>query len=193
MGPFVLTPLHTIVRKALSHGHASARHPDLTIALVLLLATPMTCSFASAAPTQEDVFRSIQNNVNEPASGAGAMPFLMAAAAVIILLAVFTQRRNRAFSPKAANHQGKLLKEVLKTVPLRSAEVKQLKLLLESSREEPRPTNPLTLVLCPTLLTRFMRTAPPKADRNVLEQLARKTGAVLETTDPAGPTVSPRR
>ena len=46
----------------------------------------------------------------------------MAGAAVIILLALFTQRRKREFATKALNHQGKLLKEVLKTVPLRSAE-----------------------------------------------------------------------
>ncbi len=90
--------------------------------------------FFLAAPTQEDVFRSIQTSVDEPSSGGRLLPFLMAGAAVIILLAVFTQRRKREFAPKALNHQGKLLKEVLKSVPLRSAEVKQLKLLAESNR-----------------------------------------------------------
>jgi len=138
--------------------------------------------FFLAAPTQEDVFRSIQNSVDEPSSSGKVLPFLMAGAAVIILLALFTQRRNREFSPKPLNHQGKLLKEVLKTVPLRSAEVKQLKMLAESNRGAVTgPISPLTLLLCPSLLATSIRNRPLKGDPKVLAQLAKRVGIIVES------------
>jgi hypothetical protein len=135
-----------------------------------------------SAPTQEDVFKSIKNSVDEPSSSGRVLPFLMAGAAVIILLAVFTQRRKREFSPKALNHQGKLLKEVLKTVPLRSAEVKQLKLLAESNRGAVTgPISPLTLLLCPSLFAQSLRNRPLKTNSKALAQLAKRVGVAMES------------
>ncbi len=141
------------------------------------------------SPTQEDVFRSIQNSVDEPSSSGKVLPFLMAGAAVIILLALFTQRRNREFSPKPLNHQGKLLKEVLRIVPLRSAEVKQLKLLAETNRGSVTgPISPLTLLLCPSLLARSIRNRPVKGDPKALAQLAKRVGIIVESRKkPAAP------
>ena len=84
-----------------------------------------------ATPTQEEVFKSIQNNVNQSSDSGRIIPYLMAAGAVVILVALFSQRRKREFNPRAMNHQGKLMKEVLRAVPLRLVEMKQLKLLCE--------------------------------------------------------------
>jgi len=135
-----------------------------------------------ATPTQEDVFKSIKTSVDEPSSSGKVLPFLMAGAAVIIVLALFTQRRKREFSPKALNHQGKLLKEVLKTVPLRSAEVKQLKLLAESNRTAVTgPVSPLTLLICPSLFVRSLRNRAVKTDSRALAQLAKRVGIVIES------------
>jgi hypothetical protein len=137
---------------------------------------------ALATPTQEDVFKSIQTSVDEPSSSGKVLPFLMAGAAVIILLALFTQRRKREFAPKALNHQGKLLKEVLRIVPLRSAEVKQLKLLAESNRTAVTgPVSPLTLLLCPSLFARSLRNRAVKIDSKALAHLAKRVGVAIES------------
>ena len=60
-------------------------------------------------------------------------------------------RRRR--TPKALNHHGKLLKELAAAVSLKPAEVKQLKLLAD----EQKLSNPLTLILCPSILAKAVK------------------------------------
>lgn len=147
---------------------------------VALVSTP-----ASAAPTQEDVFRSISQNVNESSGGGKLLAVVAAGVAVVLLLAVLLQQRQqRATSPKSVQHPGRLLKEVMKVVPLKPVELKQLKLLVERKRDddednpgEVRVESPLTLILCPSVLVRAMRNPPAKVDRKVIAQIARKLGA----------------
>jgi hypothetical protein len=140
-------------------------------------------ALASAAPTQEDVLRSISQNVNESSGGGKLLAVLAGGAAIILLLAVLQQRQQREARPKSVEHPGRLLKEVMKTVPLKPAELKQLKLLVERKRDEEgepggvKVENPLTLILCPSVLVRAMRNPPAKVDRKVIAQLARKLGA----------------
>jgi len=140
-------------------------------------------AFLSAAPTQEDVLRSISENVNESSGGGKLLAVVAGGVAIILLLAVLQQRQQRVAQPKSVQHPGKLLKEVMKTVPLKPAELKQLKLLVERKRGEEDGAgeasveNPLTLILCPSVLVRAMRNPPPKVDRKVIAQLARKLGA----------------
>jgi hypothetical protein len=80
----------------------------------------------------------------------------------------------------------------MKTVPLKPAELKQLKLLVERKRAEEDGAgeasveNPLTLILCPSVLVRAMRNPPPKVDRKVIAQLARKLGAQAQGTSTRG-------
>ena len=51
--------------------------------------------------------------------------------------------------PKALNHSGKLVKEISKTMNLKPAEIKQLKVLADGQDVG----KPLVLLLCPSLLS----------------------------------------
>ena len=111
------------------------------------------------------------------------MPFLLAGAGLVILLAVVSQRRKGVARPRAMNHHGKLVKEVMKAVPLRPAELRQLKVLVEDVGGSAPPTSPLTLVLCPSLLAKSIRSRQArraKLDRKVVSRLARKVGVTRE-------------
>jgi hypothetical protein len=133
-----------------------------------------------AEPTQEDVFRSIGQNVGEQRDSGRVLGILAGIAGVVVLLVVVGQRRGGDARPKALHHHGKLMKEVLRTVPLKPAELKQLKLLLQESRARggnaPVPESPLTLVLCPSVLLKAAQTRSEKVNRKVVAGLAKKLG-----------------
>src|SRR5438552_7593297 len=95
-----------------------------------------------AAPSQEDVFRSIKDNVGESTDPRKLIAFLIGAVAVITLLTVFSHWRKREAAPKALNHQGKLLKELAAAISLRQPELKQLKMLAD----EQNVLSPMTLI-----------------------------------------------
>jgi hypothetical protein len=69
-------------------------------------------------------------------------------------------------------------------VPLKPKEIKQLKLLCEASRRrqeedgarEEGVENPLTLILCPSVLARTLKDRPANVDRAVVAGLVRKMG-----------------
>ena len=139
--------------------------------LVAAAATPR------AAPTQEDVFRSIQDNVGgTPMDTSKLLPFALAAVGLVLLLIVASQRRKRVVAPRALNHQGKLLREVLKTVPLRGKEVKQLKAIAEHADGGQPLASPLTLLLCPSVMAKTIQSKRFKVDRRALASVARKAG-----------------
>ena len=130
--------------------------------------------FATAAAAQlrqEDVFKSISENV----SGRGdPTPFYAVAAigvGIVLVLVIVNAIMKRQARPKAVNHQGKLIKEMLRRVPLKSAEVKQLRTLAAEQGCE----SPLTLVLCPSLLAKGLSNTA-KADKRVVMGVARKMG-----------------
>jgi hypothetical protein len=161
------------VSRFIPHVLRSTYHAAFPI-LVLLL----SCAVASAKPTQQDVFKSIQDNVNE-SSDAGVKPILLicAGAGVLGLLALFGRRQTRQATPKPLNHPGKLLKEIMKAVPLKPAELKQLKVVVEESAAgsgEPMQS-PLVLVLCPSVLAKVVQARTTRADRRVLGQVLKKT------------------
>src|SRR5438552_14098300 len=103
-------------------------HPSSLLGIILHPSSLL--GILAAGPTQEEVFKSIQDNVGEPVDLSKFLPFLAAAAGLIVLVAAITQWRKRDVRPKTLNHQGKLLKEILKSLPLKPAELKQLKQLL---------------------------------------------------------------
>ena len=130
--------------------------------------------FATAAAAQlrqEDVFKSISDNV----SGSGdPTPFYAVAligAGIVLVLSVANYFMKRQARPRAVNHRGKLVKEVLRRVPLRNVEVKQLKVMAA----EQGCDSPLTLVLCPSLLAKGIQETA-KADKRVALGVARKMG-----------------
>lgn len=144
----------------------------LLLLLPLLPAAPLL-----ATPSQSDVFRSIQENVDESqGSGGQILPWLSAGAGVILLLAIFSRRQTRQAAAKPLNNRGRLLKELLRILPLKPREVKQLKILAEETLlEEDRPLcSPLVLVLCPSILAKALKEKTTKADAQVLREVKSK-------------------
>lgn len=108
----------------------------------------LSSSVSSAAPTQEQVLRSINQSVGETVDPTKALAVLFCVLAVVIVIVLLSHRRQRVIVPKVLNHPGKLLKEVARGINLRPAQVRQLK----SAAEELEIDNPLVLLLCPSLL-----------------------------------------
>ena len=117
--------------------------PGLLVSLSLLLLCAIS-SVTDAAPTQNDVFKSIQDNVSHPTdlNSTPVILLVLGGALVMALLVYFSRREQKvASAPTTLNHPGKLAREVLKSVPLKPAEMKQLKLLADSIESETRMTN----------------------------------------------------
>jgi hypothetical protein len=138
------------------------------------LCTGLIAAAVRAAPTQEDVFKSISDNMSEKSDSGQFLAVLASIAAVAILIAVFSKRRERVVVPRALNHQGKLLKEVVRATSLRPAEIRLLKSLGESQSLD----NSLVMLLCPSVLEKALREKHGKLERKVAIQLARKAGLV---------------
>ena len=124
----------------------------LAFVLVLLLAfdTARAQENTSKRLTQEQVFGSIRENVGGKTDSGKFLGFAAIVVAVVILIALLSQRQRRAVSPKPLNSQSKLLREILQSVPLKSGDVKRLKAMAEKREIE----SPLTLLLCPSVLGR---------------------------------------
>ncbi len=119
-----------------------------------------SCCPSLLAATQEEVFRSIEQSVSgEPVDSAKMLGVILFVAATAIVVLVIAQRRaakNDPTGPKVLNHNGKLLKEISRGIDLSALEMRQLRQLTDQLRtaSAPAPTNPLTLLLCPSLLKR---------------------------------------
>jgi hypothetical protein len=125
----------------------------------------------AAVLKQSDVFKSISDNV-----GGETDPKLfyiagLAAAGLVLLLVVINSFKKRQAKPRAVNHQGKLLKEMLKKVSLKKGEVKHLKIMAA----EQGCATPLTLLLCPSILAKGIN-SKGKADKRVIMGVAKKIG-----------------
>ena len=108
---------------------------------------------ALAKPTQEDVFKSINENVGSSVDGTKVLAIMAAAAGIVIILVLFNRRQTREAVPTALNHQGKLLRELMKSAGLKPAEARQLKALVELAEAEGEPIeSPVTLLLCPSVM-----------------------------------------
>lgn len=98
------------------------------------------------------------------------MALIFGTAGVIILLVLFSHRRKRDVSPRSLNHQGKLLKEIVKRINLKPGEMRQLKALAD----EQSVSSPLTLLLCPSILSKALKHQSGKVDPRVIAQVSRK-------------------
>src|SRR3954468_11659616 len=158
-------------------GEVMKMHAILLASAFWLLASLLLSSTALAQPTQEEVFKSIGDNVNESADSARALGVIAAVAGLVILLVVVGQRHKRSPGPRAVNHQGKLLKEGRKNVPLKAPEGKKIKALALDLRPHGRDEklqSPLTPLLCPTLLGEAARQSRGKADLPVVAGLVKR-------------------
>lgn len=131
----------------------------------------LLASSVFAAPTNEQFFQSVRENIDKPVDSTRFIAVLLVVIGVVLLLALFGRKKEeRAARPKVLNHPGKLLKEVVSAVHLKPAELKQLKLLSEGQNV----SSPLTLLLCPSVFAKAVRAKTSKVDRRVLAQLAKK-------------------
>jgi hypothetical protein len=145
-----------------------------TIYAIVGLSLGLIASTLHANPTQEDVFKSISDNMSEKSDSGQFLAIMAAIAGGAILIAVFSKRKERVNTPKVLNHQGKLLKEVLRTTSLKPAEARLLKSLGESQSLD----NGLVMLLCPSVLEKALREKNGKVERKVAMQLARKLGLI---------------
>jgi hypothetical protein len=119
--------------------------------LYVLVLTPPT----HANPSQEDVFKSISGNMDDKIDGQKVLGVCAAAAGLIILLVLINKRQERQDLPKVTNHQGKLIRELMKSAGLKSAQIRQLKAINADLTAKGEPvTNLATLLLCPSLIKR---------------------------------------
>ena len=77
---------------------------------------------ALAQPTQEEVLKSIGDNVGQPVDSRHFVAALAGIAGVVVLLVVAGRWRTREGRPRGLNHHGRLMKEVLRHVPLKRAD-----------------------------------------------------------------------
>ena len=162
-----------------------------SLAVLWLLASGFwlvgSSTLVSAKPTQDDVFKSIQDSVGERTEFDFRPVFFVAGggALVLLLVAVAKHRQPRAVATGAAaaaaaarrplNHPGRLIKQLSRDVPLKPAELKQLKMLAESIEGQAGASpNPISLLLCPSLLAKGLKAGPPKLDRRIVAQIVRK-------------------
>jgi len=158
-----------------STGSGSVVRIAMLVAGALVM---LSTSFSHAGPTQNDVFKSIQDSVGERHEGSW-MPVILLAlcGALVLVLLVFMSRREqkKVAAPEALNHSGKLAREVVKEVNLKPNELRQLKTLADSIGEQVGETpDPLALLLCPSLLAKGVNANPSKMDKKVVAQVVRR-------------------
>lgn len=130
-------------------------------------------SFLHAAPTQEEVLRSIESQVGQKVDPNALLAFGLCVMAGIGVLIYINYARGKTVNPKPLNSPGKLIKEVAREMQIKPSELRQLR----SLSERQKLVNPLVLILCPSLLTKAVRENPEVVDRGILTRLARKTVA----------------
>ena len=125
----------------------------VAVAVTVLL----SASAALAAPTQQDVFRSIQSNVDHPIDGTKLLATLAAIAGAVVLGVVVSRWKQHKKSGvrRAKNGPALLIRELARTVGLRRDQVRQLRALnARLTANGHGVQNLATLLLCPSLIRR---------------------------------------
>ncbi len=150
------------------------RHFSFILLLLSLVGT------VHATPSQSEVFKSIQESVSRSSddSSGSAVPWICAGVAVVLVLALISRRQTLQAAPKPLNSPGRLLKEVMKSVPLNPRELKQVKLVAEGTKvgDDQPVTSPLVLLLCPSIIAKAAEDRSTRADRRTLVQVLKKLG-----------------
>jgi hypothetical protein len=129
-----------------------------------------TSSGVLAEVTQEDFFRSVNQNMNSTVDLSKTIPYLLSILGVVILLVLYHFHRQRKSFPHRLNSPGKLTREICRRINLRSNELRQLKILADEQQLE----HPLTLILCPSALGKAIRTPSPRVDRAIVKQIVQR-------------------
>src|SRR2546425_9209469 len=110
-------------------------------------------TLAAGAVKLEDVFKSTKENMNQEAGPERLIALALGALAIVVLLIILAHRRKTDLIPRPVNNQNRLIREVLKTVPLKESELKQLKQLAD----EQSCSSPLVLLMCPSLIAKALQ------------------------------------
>jgi len=140
-----------------------------------------------AAPSQQDVFKSIQDSMGSGKEVDSTPMYLLTGGGVaaLVILTLLSRRQQKADSTQALNHPGKLMKEVLRDVPLKPAEVKQLKVMAGAVEDQTgEDMSPLTLLLCPSLMAKGLKSDRGKVDRKLVAQMVRRLRSSPTTENP---------
>lgn len=124
------------------------RHRPPWLPLALLSSIMHSSSVSFAARTEQEILRGISQGVESGVDAGKVLAVVFACAAVVILLMLLSYRSKRTVSPRPLNHHGRLIREVSRSIGLSSAELKQLR----SQAEQRGLSNPLLLLLCPSLM-----------------------------------------
>lgn len=144
--------------------------------IVAAIALLGMAAIAAAEPTEDEVLQSINDNVRSSADFYAAVPYLVTMAGLLILaLLVHYQLKHHKKGPRKTNNPAKLSREMCRRISLRSIELKQLKVLAEEQDVE----YPLTLILCPSLLGKAIRSPGARVDRGVVKEMVDKLRAGL--------------
>jgi hypothetical protein len=114
-----------------------------------------------ANPKVEDVFKSVGDSLDAKVNPNHIVLIVVAIVGVIVLVSLLTRRTETKAKPKPLNNSAKLLRDVAKQVGLKPKELRQLKQLAEQEGIE----NPLTLLLCPSVLQAAMKKRQQAARR----------------------------
>jgi hypothetical protein len=138
-----------------------------------LISGTLATGILAAGPRLEDVFKSTNQELGGGTDPTKLLAVICAIGGAIVLLVFLSRRRKTspgATSPRTLHHQGKLIREVQKAVHLKPAEIRQLKTLADSQGVQ----NPLTLLLCPSLLAKAAKERPDKLDRRVVSGMIKR-------------------
>ena len=127
-------------------------------------------------PTQEEVFQSTKQNMDSTVDLSKAVPYLLAGISLAIMWKLYKYRRKWRTTPGKFNSPGRLSREVCRRISLRPVELKQLKLLADEQELE----YPLTLILCPSLLGKAIRSPGARVDRAVVNEIVQRMKQSLE-------------
>jgi hypothetical protein len=148
-----------------------------SLLLAFLMGFMLLTATTQAAPSQDDVFKSIQDSMGKPQEFDYRPVLLLAAGGglVVLLLAVSSRRQQSGRSSQPVNSAARLMKQILREIPLKPGEVKQLKVLAGAVKNPTvDQTNPLVLLLCPSVMAKGLQTAGNKIDRKTVAQIVRK-------------------
>src|SRR4051812_31734812 len=137
----------------------------------MVLAALIQCHaiLAAGAVKLEDVFKSTKENMTQEAGPERLFALALGAIAIVVLLIILANRRKADMIPRPVNNQNRLIREVLKAVPLKDAELQQLKKLAE----EQSCSSPLVMLMCPSLIAKALQTKTPE-QRKALAPMIKK-------------------
>ena len=133
-----------------------------TIALASLILVLAAARLASAAPTEEDVLKSINENVGEQPDYGRFLALAALSAGIVAAIIVFRQYQKREDNPRVVNNPHKLLRQMARDLNIAPLELRKLKIHADEVGVE----HPLTLLLCPSL--RKPETKDASSDSNAI-------------------------